>query len=49
MSALSITPALKQDNSLLSPSVTADILIHRSAGAVALNTGEEVDGIRLSV
>ena len=43
-----VTPARNQDSSLLSPFVMADFLIHRPAGAPALNAGEEVDGIRLA-
>lgn len=46
--ATGIQPAANQDSSLLSPFITADVLIHRPAGAPALITGDEVDGVILT-
>ena len=45
--APSITPASNQDNSLLTPFVNANFLIHRPSHAPALTAGDMVEGVRL--
>lgn len=42
-----VTPAGNQDSSLLSPFVTANVLIHRPIDAPALSTGDTVDCVLL--
>ena len=42
-----VTPARNQDSSLLSPFVTANVLIHRSIEAPALGVGDGVDCVLL--
>lgn len=42
-----VTPASNQDSSLLSPFVTANVLIHRAVGAPASEVGDVVDCVML--
>lgn len=44
---ISVEPAGNQDSSLLTPFITADVLINRPANAAALDAGERVSCVRL--